>query len=311
MKKVVVTCPPMLGLFDEFINPAAKSGIELVPAKVIQTLTEKELKSLLPEFDAWIIGDDPATESVFAAASAGRLKAAVKWGIGMDNVDFDACSRLGIPITNTPDMFGAEVADVAVAYLIGLARDLFLIDRSVRRDNKWIKPAGMSLGDKTVALVGFGDIGKHLARRLDVLQMKVIAYDPGVEGNADIAAVTRADWPARLEEADFVIFTCSLNAHNHHMFNKETIKKCKQGVHVINVARGPLIDETSLFDALERQHVSAAALDVFETEPLPGDSPLRSMERCIFGTHNGSNTREAVRRTSLEAIKKVREFLNG
>ena len=311
MKRVAVTCPPMLGLLKEFVAPAAKWGMELVSVKVTQTLTEDELIELIPQFDGWIIGDDPATKDVFSSGKAGRLKAAVKWGIGVDNVDFIACKQLEIPITNTPNMFGAEVADVAVGYLVGLARDLFLIDRRVRLENEWIKPAGMSLGGKTVALVGLGDIGKHLAKRLDAMEMNIIAYDPGVVGNVDIPSVSRSDWPERLEIADFVVFTCSLNEINHHMLNNETINRCKKGVHVINVARGPLIDENALIDALERKHIAAVALDVFEREPLPLDSPLRYMERCILGTHNGSNTKEAVRRTSIEALKKLKDFLNG
>lgn len=310
MNRVVVTCPPMLGLFEEFVAPAAALGIELVPVKVIQTLTEDELIELIPEFDGWIIGDDPATKQVFAAGKAGRLKAAVKWGIGVDNVDYSACNQLDIPITNTPNMFGAEVADVAVGYLVGLARDLFLIDRRVRQDHEWIKPAGMSLEGKTVALVGLGDIGRHLAKRLDTMQMRIIAYDPGVAGNVDIPSIARSEWPERLEEADFVIFTCSLNKNNFHMFNAEIIERCKKGVHVINVARGQLIDEEALIFALERQQVAAVALDVLEIEPLPAGSPLRNMERCIFGTHNGSNTKEAVRRTSLEALDRLQDFLN-
>jgi D-3-phosphoglycerate dehydrogenase len=100
--KILVTCPPMLGMINEFIPYAAQQGFELVPAKVTQTLTQEELMVLLPQFDGWIIGDDPATRRVFEAGQAGRLKAAVKWGIGVDNVDFAACKDLGIPIINTP-----------------------------------------------------------------------------------------------------------------------------------------------------------------------------------------------------------------
>ena len=110
---VLVTCPPMLGLIDEFIPIAKEHGVNLVPAKVTQTLSEQELLDLVPNYDGWIIGDDPATREVFIAAKAGKLKAAVKWGIGVDNVDFSACKELGIPISNTPNMFGKEVADIA------------------------------------------------------------------------------------------------------------------------------------------------------------------------------------------------------
>jgi D-3-phosphoglycerate dehydrogenase len=306
--RILVTCPPMLGLIDEFIAPAREQGFELVPAKVTQTLSQDELVSLLPQYDGWIIGDDPATRRVFEAAKAGRLKAAVKWGIGVDNVDFAACKDLGIPIINTPQMFGAEVADVAVAYVIGLARQLFEIDRGVR-SGSWPKPAGMSLGGKKVALVGYGDIGRATAKRLLACDMDVVAYDPGIDGDGGLAGVQRAAWPTRVEEADFIVFTCSLNERNRHMLNAEVLARCKPGVNVVNVARGPLIDEPALVAALQSGHVRAAALDVFEVEPLPADSPLRGIPQCVFGSHNGSNTRDAVRRASHEAMKRLFGFL--
>ena len=138
---VLVTCPPMLGQIDRFTEFAASHGIRLVPAKVTQTLSVPELLELVPQYDGWIIGDDPATAEVFAAAKVGRLKAAVKWGIGVDNVDFAACKALDIPIINTPMMFGTEVADVATAYVIALARQLFVIDRGVRPVK--LMPAGL------------------------------------------------------------------------------------------------------------------------------------------------------------------------
>jgi D-3-phosphoglycerate dehydrogenase len=308
--KILVTCPPMLGLIHEFIEPAKAAGFELVPAKVTQTLSQDELVALLPQFDGWIVADDPATRRVFEAGKAGRLKAAVKWGIGVDNVDFAACKDLGLPIINTPQMFGAEVADVALAYVIGLARSLFEIDRGVRAGG-WPKPAGISLGGKKVGLVGFGDIGRALARRLLACDMDVVAYDPGVTGDGGLVGVQRAAWPERVEEADFLVFTCSLNAKNRHMLDAAVLARCKPGVRVVNVARGPLIDEAALVAALQSGQVVAAALDVFEVEPLPADSPLRAMPKCIFGSHNGSNTKDAVRRASHEAMTRLFGFLRG
>lgn len=308
--KVLVTCPPMLGMIDEFIRPAAARGFELVPAKVTQVLSQDELVALLPEFDGWIIGDDPATRRVFEAGRNGRLRAAVKWGIGVDNVDFGACKDLGIPIINTPNMFGGEVADVAVGYVIGLARQLFAIDRGIR-EGGWPKPAGMSLAGKRVALVGFGDIGRSVARRLAAFGMPIVAYDPGNDDNGGIAGIERAAWPERIGEADFIVFTCALNAHNRHMLDERVLAMARPGVQVVNVARGPLIDERALIDALRAGHVAAAALDVFEVEPLPMDSPLRAMPQCIFGSHNGSNTRDAVRRASHEAMERLFGFLGA
>jgi len=306
--KVLVTCPPMLGMIGEFIPVGAQRGFELVPAKVTQTLSEDELVDLLPQYEGWIIGDDPATRRVFEAGKAGRLKAAVKWGIGVDNVDFAACESLGIPIINTPNMFGNEVADVAVGYVIGLARQLFLIDRGIR-DGEWPKPAGMSLAGKHLALVGFGDIGRSVAKRLSAFDMPIVAYDPGVEGDAGILGVERAQWPQRLGEADFIVFACALNAHNRHMLDAETLAKCRRGVRVVNVGRGPLIDEQALVAALQSGQVESAALDVFEIEPLLAASPLRDMPQCILGSHNASNTRDAVRRASLQAMERLFAFL--
>ncbi|GAA0856814.1 phosphoglycerate dehydrogenase [Aliiglaciecola litoralis] len=311
MKKVLVTCPPMLGMFDEFVEPAKKLGVELVAAQTTQILSEQELMALLPDFEGWIIGDDPATHQVFSAAIKGKLEAAVKWGIGVDNVDFAACEELGIPITNTPNMFGGEVADLAIGFMLGLARETFYIDREIRNNFAWPKPAGMSVAGKTVGVVGFGDIGYNTVKRLSGFDVNAIVYDPGVEGNKEFDFVTRMSFPEGLDKLDFLIFTCALNKHNFHMLDEKAISQLKPGCKVINVARGPLIDEPALISALQSGHVSAAALDVFEEEPLPKSSPLREMPQCIFGSHNGSNTKEGVRRATQEAINKIAAFLHA
>ncbi|MFZ3140027.1 phosphoglycerate dehydrogenase [Polaromonas sp.] len=308
IKRILVTCPPMLRMIDSFRPLFANKGIELTAPEVVQTLSVAELKELVPQHDGWIIGDDPATREVFEVGKAGRLKAAIKWGIGVDNVDFSACKDLGIPITNTPNMFGGEVADIAVGYVIALARQTFLIDRGVR-DGAWLKPAGISLSGKTVALIGYGDIGQNVARRLLAADMRVIAYDPGFRPVESIPTVESATWPDRLDEADFIVATCALTKSSFHMVNAETLAKTKPGVRVVNVARGPIIDELALISALESGQVHSAALDVFEEEPLPQSSPLHRYERCIFGSHNASNTVDAVNRTSLIAIEKLFAYL--
>ena len=307
--KILVTCPPMLGMIDSFRHIFEEKGIELSAPNVVQTLSVEELKEIVPQHDGWIIGDDPATREVFEAGKAGNLKAAVKWGIGVDNVDFDACKDLNIPIINTPDMFGREGADIAMGYVIALARETFEIDRAVR-DGKWIKPRGISLSGKKVALIGFGDIGQSTAKRLLALDMDVIAYDPLADSNPNLPEVEREIWPTRVEEADFIVVTCSLTKSSFHMVNADVFKQAKDGVRVVNVGRGPIIDETSLEDALKSGKVYSAALDVFEVEPLPMDSYLRTHPHCIFGSHNASNTADAVERTSHIAIDKLFNFLN-
>lgn len=307
--KILITCPPMLRGISDLRHFFDEKGIELILPEVVQTLSEEQLIELVPQVDGWIIGDDPATERVFEAGIKGNLKAAVKWGVGVDNVDFKACEKLGIPISNTPRMFGNEVADMALAYFTGLARESYRVDREVRNGN-WIKPPGVSVGDKTVALVGLGDIGLATARRLAGFGVKINAYDPftkltPAEAGVDVIMA----FPERLDKADFVILTCALTPSSFHLINEESISLMKDGVYIINVSRGGLVDEKALIKALDSGKVKAAGLDVFEQEPLPLDSPLRKFEQNIFGTHNGSNTREAVIRASLKAIELIFGYL--
>lgn len=308
--KILVTCPPMLGMIDSFRPVFEQYGVQVTAPDVVQTLSVAELSELVPQHDGWIIGDDPATREVFTAGRAGRLKAAVKWGIGVDNVDFAACADLGIPITNTPNMFGAEVADIAMGYVTALARETFQIDVGVRRGD-WPKPRGISLAGKTVGLIGFGDIGKNAAKRMLAADMKVIAYDPYAENSAAAPAVVREAWPERIGEADFIVVTAALTESSRHMVNAEVLAKAKAGVRVVNIGRGPVIDEAALEAALQTGQVYSAALDVFEVEPLPADSFLRTHPRCVFGSHNASNTADAVTRTSEIAIEKLVGFLGA
>jgi D-3-phosphoglycerate dehydrogenase / 2-oxoglutarate reductase len=308
--KVLVTCPPMLGMLDHLKEHFQNAGLEYFGAPVVQTLTEDELCAMVPKYDGWIIGDDPATRRVFAAGRAGILKAAVKWGIGTDNIDFAACKEFGIPIINTPNMFGAEVADMALGYVIALARETFTIDREVRAGN-WIKPAGISLLNKTLALVGFGDIGQESARRFLACGLNVNAYDPAYVETESFKPVQLLEWPERVGEADFLVITCSLNESTKRLINASTLKLCKQGLRLVNVARGQIVDEVALENALDSGQVYSAALDVFEVEPLPQNSNLRNHPRCILGSHNASNTVDAVQKASLQAIARMKGFLRG
>jgi D-3-phosphoglycerate dehydrogenase len=204
-------------------------------------------------------------------------------------------------------MFGAEVADVALGYVIGLARDTYLIDREVRAGH-WPKPRGISLKGKRAGVIGHGDIGRNAITRLQAVGMDVIAWDPAFTGRADTLAPVHA-WPEQIETCDFLVFTCALTPSSRHMLNAESLARAKPGVRVVNVARGPLIDEPALIDALRSGHVDSAALDVMEQEPLPEASPLRDFPRCIFGAHNGSNTSDAVAATSKIALDKLIAFL--
>jgi len=291
----------MLGKIDDLRYLFDQKQVEIYCPRVVQTLREEELLVLVPQFDGWIIGDDPATRPVFEAGKQGLLKAAVKWGVGVDNVDFSAAADCAIPVRNTPNMFGGEVADVAISYVTALARGTFQIDREVRAGG-WFKPSGISLAGKVMGLVGLGDIGKATAKRALAADMKVIAYERTPKPIGDAACIEFATWPERVEECDFLVLTCSLNETNRHMVNAGVLAQVKKGIRMVNVARGALISEVDLIHALENGTVHSVALDVFETEPLLMSSPLRKFQRCIFGSHNGSNTAEAVTRTSERAV---------
>lgn len=308
--RVVITCPPMIRSLDHYSHLLTDRGIEFHCPQFTQTLSESELLELIPQFDGWIIGDDPATRRVFEAGVRGKLRAAVKFGVGVDNVDFVAARDLGLPIANTPGMFGQEVADIAHCYVIALARRIFDVHRGVVA-GQWPKPVGYSLADKTAAVVGFGDIGRQTAKRLMASGMKVIAYDPRFTPAAGLEGVESATWPNRIDEAQVIVLTCALTPENRHLLNASTLAKAKRGVDIVNVSRGPLIDEAALVEALGSGQVSAAALEVFEVEPLSSSSPLRQFEQCLFGSHNASNTRDAVIRTSTKAINLLLDMFDG
>ena len=306
--RILVTCPPMLGMIDEFRSVFTDKNVVLEAPKVIQTMSEDELCERLPEFDGWIIGDDPASARVLEAGARGRLRAIVKWGVGVDNVDFEAAKRLGLPAINTPGVFGREVADVAMNYVGGLARETFRIDREIRAEKSWPKPRGISLSGRKAGLIGFGDIGRNTAKRLLAAELDVVVYDPFYRP-ADGLNVTAMTWPEGVEDCDFLVFTAPLNASTRHMFNEDVLDRVKPGVRIVNVGRGPVVKDSALITGLADGRIHAVALDVFEIEPLQADSPLRQYDRCIFGSHNGSNTEDAVRRVSRQAIGHIFEFL--
>ncbi len=307
--KVLITCPPMLEQINTFNNKFKELGFEITAPRVVQALSVEELVEIVPKHDGWIIGDDPANAEVFEAGKKGRLTAAVKWGIGIDNVNFNVCRALDIPITNTPNMFGSEVADLAMCYLLGLARDAFYIDREIRKGN-WPKPSGVSLAGKTLGIIGLGDIGTNIAKRAQAYGLKIIGWDPYVDSHPSFVQVND-NFPENVEICDFLIFACALTKDNKYMFNDNVLKKIKTNCRIINVSRGPLIDESSLLKGLSQGIIASAALDVFEIEPLEKSHKILNFPRCIVGSHNGSNTIDAVNRASYKAIEILYKMLKG
>jgi D-3-phosphoglycerate dehydrogenase len=302
--RVLISCPQLQRKIEEHREWLSREDIEVLLPPVVQQLSEAELMELLPGIDGIIAGDDPLTAKVMARAD--RLRVISKWGVGIDNIDLRAAAEMGIRVTNTPGMFGDEVADVVIGYLILLARHLHRIHERVGSGD-WAKIEGVSLAGRTLGIVGLGAIGQAVARRAVTMRMQVIGSEISDTNAAEasllgVRILERADL---LRESDVVSLNCALTEDNHHMIDAAALLTMKRGAWIINTARGPLIDEIALAEALTTGQIGAAALDVFETEPLPPESPLRRFGNVILGAHNSSNTAEAVRRTSLRAIENL------
>ena len=234
---------------------------------------------------------------------ATRLRIVSKWGVGVDNIDLEAAAELGIRVTNTPGTFGDEVADVVIGYLVLLARQLHRTDAGTRAGH-WPKIQGFSLAGRTLGIVGLGSIGQAVARRAVAMGMTVLGSDVS-DAQADrarslgVEVVALDDLQRR---SDIVTLCCPLTADNRHLFDAAAFARMKPGSYLINTARGPLVDEEAIIDALQAGHLAGAALDVFEEEPLPASSPLRGLDSVILGAHNASNTSDAVLRVNEIAM---------
>jgi D-3-phosphoglycerate dehydrogenase len=301
---VLITCPHLQRTIDAHRAVFAERGIEIVLPPLEQQLSEEELLELIPAFDGAIAGDDPYSARVLERGT--RLRVVAKWGIGLDAIDLEAAARLGIQVSNTPGAFGDEVADVVFGYLVMLARGLHRMDASVRAGG-WLKVEGTSLRGKTLGVIGVGDIGRAVVRRAAAFGLRPLGYDPQPPPESFQAAtgVELLELDALLGAADVVVLCCNLHAGNQGLLGAPELGLLKPGAFLINTARGPLVDEAALVEALRAGRLGGAALDVFETEPLPSTSPLLGFENVILGTHNASNTREAVARVNELAIQNL------
>jgi D-3-phosphoglycerate dehydrogenase len=301
--RVLVTCTPMLMSLADCQERFQQEQLDVVAPNVGQQLSEAELSAMAADFDGVITGDDPFTARVIEIGRKGRLRVIVKWGIGLDAIDLEAARRLGVYVANTPGMFSDEVADAALGYLLLLARGLHKIDTAVHQGH-WLKIQGTSLRGKVGGIIGVGNIGSAIARRLHSIGMQLCGYDlsPIAQDLCQETDLQQVRLEHLLRSADCLILSCGLNSENYHLLNETAFAVMKQGVWIINVARGALIDESALIAALETGKVGGAALDVFESEPIVPTHPLLKCERVIVGSHNASNTREAVLRVNQQAI---------
>ena len=307
--RVLISAPYLLPLTEQLRLRLENEGIEIVTADVRERLTEESLLSLVGSIDGAICGDDPFTERVLRAAS--RLKVISKWGTGIDSIDRLQAERLGIRVCNTPDAFTNPVADTTLGYILCFARRLVQMDREMRQ-GLWIKREAVALKDCTLGLVGLGNIGQAVARRARAFQMTVIGNDPMSPPAAFLEETGVVMKPLRdlLEQADFVSLTCDLNQTSFHLIGHEQFSMMRNTAYLVNTARGSLIDEAALVIALRDGQIAGAALDVFEVEPLPADSPLRAFENCLFAPHNANSDRASRLRVHESTINNLIKALN-
>jgi D-3-phosphoglycerate dehydrogenase len=270
-------------------------------------MSPEELLEVAPRFDALVVRSaTKVRKPVLEQAAKGKLKLIVRGGVGLDNIDTDAAAELGITVNNTPAASSVAVAELAMAHMLACSRFLGPANLTMKR-GEWNKKAygkGKELMGSTLGLIGFGRISFEVARMARGFGMKVIFFDPYIDDAQDAQKV---DLDTLLKNSDFISLHIPHNKETHYLLDAPQFAMMKDGVVIVNCARGGTINETALLEALDSGKVFAAGMDVFEEEP-PGDSPLAMHERVVVTPHIGAGTAAAGKRVGGEVAKKINSF---
>jgi D-3-phosphoglycerate dehydrogenase len=299
----------MIPYLDRFQPVIEQFDIDLIAVEVQERLTETQIMSYAGQFDGTICGDDAYTAQVLEACSP-RLKVISKWGTGIDSIDRVAAARLGIQVRNTPNAFTPAVADSVMAYILAFARRQPWMDRAMKIDH-WEKIPGRSLSETTLGVIGVGNIGKAVILRARAFHMQllgndIIEIDPQFIGENDLEMTSLE---SLLKRSDFISLNCDLNPTSYHLINEHALKLVKPSAILINTARGSIIDEPALVEALQSGNLGGAALDVYETEPLPSDSPLLKMDNVMLAPHNANSSPAAWEHVHWNTIRNLLDGL--
>ena len=308
-KVVLLSAPYMLPSLDRFRPLFERYDINLIVPEVNERLEEDEIMPYAGDFDGAICGDDRFTAEVLEACSP-RLKVISKWGTGIDSIDQEAAKLLGVQIRNTPGAFTEAVADSVMAYVLSFARQSPWMDRRVKSGD-WGKLPGRALSETSLGVVGVGHIGKAVLRRAKAFGMRLLGNDV-VEIDSDFLAETGVEMMSLedlLKQSDFVSLNCDLNPSSRQLINAQSLPLLQPSAVLVNTARGPLIEESALIEALDKGNLAGAALDVFEHEPLPEDSPLRSMDKVMLAPHNANASPAAWERVHWNTIRNLLDGL--
>lgn len=282
-----------------------EAGYDVVLNPHARRLTESEIAGLLgPGIIGVIAGLEPWTEQVMAAG--GDLRAIVRCGAGMDNVDLQAAQKRGIAVLSTPEAPAAAVAELTIGLIFALLRQIPAQDRAIRAGN-WERPMGALLGAQTLGLIGLGRIGQAVARHAFGFGASLIACDPGVKAPPPGVKLTGAE--EVLKTADIISLHMPLTAENRHFIDKNRLALMKPGAYLVNTARGELVDEAAVASALKSGQLSGAAFDVYAQEPYKG--PLSGLETAVLTAHTGSYARETRANQEREAAAHMLAALTG
>ena len=293
--KVLVTAPYLQLVIKDYQHIFDEHQIELVVPPVKERMSEDELLQCIGDIDGILCGDDRITENVLAHAP--RLKVISKWGTGIDSIDKEAALKRGIPVKNTVNAFTDPVADTVFGIMLCFVRNILDLNEKMKQ-GIWSKQLGHALNEFSIGGIGVGYVGKAVIKRAQAFGMRVLANDIKEIPGYDLVPLERL-----LKESDFVSINCDLNPTSRYLINKEKLSLMKPTAYLINTARGPIVKEVDLIEALENKKIAGAGLDVFEDEPLPGNSPLKKMSNVILSPHNANAGRAAWKFVHQNTIK--------
>jgi len=309
MKKVLFSAPYMIPFVERFKPVFDQYGIELIEPIVEERMEEEELLKYAGQFDGAICGDDRYTPRVLNAC-APRLKVISKWGTGIDSIHEETCAKLGIKIGRTLNAFTLPVADSVLGYMLAFSRKQPWMDKAMKA-GVWQKIPGKALHEQSLGIIGVGNIGKAVARRARAFGMTIYGNDILEIDHVFIAetGIKIVTLDELISNSDFISVNCDLNPSSFHLINTETLKSAKPGAILVNTARGPIVKEDDLVQALRSGKLFGAALDVFEVEPLPHNSPLISMDNVMIAPHNTNSSPSAWERVHWNTIRNLLEGL--
>ena len=305
MTTILFSAPYMLPFLDRFRPVLENYGLALITPEVRERLDESQLMQYAGQFDGAICGDDMYTAKVFQACQP-RLKVISKWGTGIDSIDSQEAQRLGISVFRTLNAFTLPVADSVMGYMLAFARRHPWMDREIK-SGQWNKIPGRALHECTLGIIGVGTIGKVVARRARAFGMTVLGNDIVEIDHVFIAetGIQMKPLDKLLAQSDFVSVNCDLNPTSRHLVTTRTLNLMRPSAVLINTARGPIVDEQALVDALQSGGIAGAALDVFEVEPLPLDSPLLKMDNVMLAPHNSNSSPTAWEHVHWNTIRNL------